>query len=237
MRIRDISEAEIRKFADIVVGIERLRNDDDVKNIVVDIANLLGADFALSYNWSSKLQKYGNGISWNIDADHIRRYENWFQHCDPVSDRLRDMRLAVVDQVLPYNKFVKTEFFNDFLKKDGLHFGVNLFVFDGRRELRDFRIWRTKSRKRFGERELGILGSLEPFMRRALTRVGDSAGLFTQREAEVASLVARGFKDRDIAKSLKISFTTVRTHIANSLAKHGLSNRAELAALIGRTSR
>jgi DNA-binding NarL/FixJ family response regulator len=55
------------------------------------------------------------------------------------------------------------------------------------------------------------------------------AGL-SEREAEVARLVARGFSDRQIADELFISPRTVNAHIRNLLTKTNRINRTELAA-------
>jgi len=52
----------------------------------------------------------------------------------------------------------------------------------------------------------------------------------TPREAEVASLVARGLTNRSIAGRLHLSVRTVDTHVDHVLTKLGFSNRAQLVA-------
>lgn len=51
----------------------------------------------------------------------------------------------------------------------------------------------------------------------------------TEREREIAGLVARGLESSDIAERLCIAAVTVRTHVQNCLRKLGLKNRVELA--------
>lgn len=51
----------------------------------------------------------------------------------------------------------------------------------------------------------------------------------TEREAEVLKLVAQGRTNAEIAKTLSIGVTTVRTHVGNLLSKLGFSNRTQLA--------
>jgi DNA-binding CsgD family transcriptional regulator/tetratricopeptide (TPR) repeat protein len=63
--------------------------------------------------------------------------------------------------------------------------------------------------------------------RRALTT---RFGGLTEREREVASLVARGRSNREIGEALVLGRRTVETHVANALAKIGGSSRRELAA-------
>src|SRR5207244_319420 len=53
--------------------------------------------------------------------------------------------------------------------------------------------------------------------------------LLTPREREVATLVARGLSNRDIAATLVISERTVEAHVGHALGKLGLSSRTQLA--------
>lgn len=51
----------------------------------------------------------------------------------------------------------------------------------------------------------------------------------TNREIDVLKQLARGQSNRDIANTLSISTTTVRTHVSSLLTKLGFSNRTQLA--------
>ncbi|HEY2507338.1 MAG TPA: LuxR C-terminal-related transcriptional regulator [Streptosporangiaceae bacterium] len=57
-----------------------------------------------------------------------------------------------------------------------------------------------------------------------------AASVLTTREQEIALLIARGLSNRGIAAELVISPATVARHVANILAKLGLSSRAQVAA-------
>ena len=52
----------------------------------------------------------------------------------------------------------------------------------------------------------------------------------TQREQEVARLVARGLTNREIAAALVLAAGTARVHVEHVLAKLDLHSRAQLAA-------
>lgn len=54
----------------------------------------------------------------------------------------------------------------------------------------------------------------------------------TDRELEIARLVARGYDNQHIANSLGISIRTVGTHITNILHKADVANRTQLARLV-----
>ena len=51
------------------------------------------------------------------------------------------------------------------------------------------------------------------------------------RETEVAQLVARGMRNRDIAAALGLTESTIKMHVGNILDKLNVNSRAELAAL------
>lgn len=61
-------------------------------------------------------------------------------------------------------------------------------------------------------------------MRRKMTPAGPQ---LTQREAEVLSLLARGFSVAGIARSIFVSDSTAKTHISKIYEKLGASNRAD----------
>jgi DNA-binding NarL/FixJ family response regulator len=64
----------------------------------------------------------------------------------------------------------------------------------------------------------------------AQSRLGTLERL-TPREREVLSLIARGLSNDDISEQLVLSPATVKTHINRTLAKLGLSSRAQLVVV------
>ena len=60
-------------------------------------------------------------------------------------------------------------------------------------------------------------------------------GALTDREREIAALVADGHTNRRIAAHLHLSTKTVETHVANIFGKLGVRSRAAVAATIART--
>jgi DNA-binding NarL/FixJ family response regulator len=64
-------------------------------------------------------------------------------------------------------------------------------------------------------------------------RIEQVLGL-TRREAEVLSLVARGYTNREIADALVISVKTASVHVSHILRKLDAPNRVEAAAIAHR---
>jgi DNA-binding NarL/FixJ family response regulator len=60
------------------------------------------------------------------------------------------------------------------------------------------------------------------------TQGGDDT--LTQREREVAGLIARGYTNRQIADALVVTPGTVANHVAHILTKLGVANRTQVAA-------
>jgi DNA-binding NarL/FixJ family response regulator len=60
------------------------------------------------------------------------------------------------------------------------------------------------------------------------------AGALSSREREIADLVSGGATNPEIAQTLFLSRKTIERHVSHILAKLGVRNRAELAALLAR---
>jgi DNA-binding CsgD family transcriptional regulator len=80
-----------------------------------------------------------------------------------------------------------------------------------------------------GAAELGM----EPLRRRAadaLAALKAGPSLLTDRELEIASMVAEGLTNKEIATRLRLSVRTAENHVLNVMNKLGLDNRAAVAA-------
>jgi len=70
----------------------------------------------------------------------------------------------------------------------------------------------------------------------ALRQASESLPL-TDREREIATLVATGLSSRAVAERLTVSVRTVEGHIYRAMAKTGAGNREELLAMVSRTQK
>jgi DNA-binding NarL/FixJ family response regulator len=70
-------------------------------------------------------------------------------------------------------------------------------------------------------------GVLEDLLRRGVERDA-AAGVLTPRESQLAALVARGLRNREIGDQLGISEGTVKIHLHRIYEKIGVANRVEL---------
>ncbi len=206
---------------------------------------LLDAQHYASYVWDFASHRFDKGVRINMDPANLARYEAHFQYHDPITFAMQRHRTAVrATDVLPQASLMRTEFFNDVLARDGLHWGVNLYAWSGDRNIGDMRIWRDRRRANFSADDVRLLDLVRPALVAALKRCGgesptadvdppDATAALSPREAEVARLAAVGLSDKAIARRLGISVATVRTHLDHAFRKVDVTNRVALARKIG----
>ncbi len=208
------------------------------------LLDLLKADYYASYVWDEAANRFGGRVTLNMDDDNLRSYEAYYQYHDPITFALQARRVpTLVTQVMPQRELMHTEFFNDFLARDGLHWGVNAYSYVDGRNIGDLRIWRGKSRDNFDAHTLDLLRLIEPAFTGALQRASLRARLsaapdphaeLSPRELAVAKMVGEGLTDKQIAHHLGVELSTVRTYLKRAFDKLGVQRRGGVAAAIGR---
>ena len=207
------------------------------------LMELLQADFFASYVWNDSENKFDEGISINMDAANLGTYDAYYQFHDPITFELQRRRVpTLVTQVMPQRDLMRTEFFNDFLARDGLHWGVNVYSNVNGRNVGDLRIWRRHNRSNFDRHTLELLNLIEPAFSKALRQSAEidtpvydkyeGISTLSARERAVAQCVIQGLTDKEIAVRLAIELSTVRTYLKRIFSKLGLNRRSGLAAAL-----
>lgn len=153
--------------------IERLNAPQDAtslrRELGEDLLRLLHADQFASYVWNPERRVFEQAVFLNMSADNLARYESYYQYRDPITPHLQRRRRATpVQTVMPQTSLEKTEFFNDFLARDGLHHGINVYAWDAKRNTGDLRIWRRRGRREFDARDITLLEFIKPHFRNAM---------------------------------------------------------------------
>lgn len=228
-----------------------------------ELLKLLRADYFASFTWSPDRHCFGDPVFINMDPGNLERYRQYYQFHNPISAKAQRFRRAIrVNEIVPQRELIQTEFFNDFLLADGLYYGVNLYVHEGDANLGDMRIWRSARRENFDDSDLQVLEIIKPHFCNAMRntlRMGAaehpklSGGVermepglsiewlrsvrgLTVRESQIALEIVQGRTDQEIATSMGVAFSTVRTHIRRVYEKLGVHNRTSLAHLIRASS-
>ena len=222
----------------------------------VQLLKLLRADYFASFVWNPNELRFGGYVFINMDPQNLERYSAYYQFHNPLTIKAQNVDRALrVSEILPQRDLVKTEFYSDFLARDGLYHGMNLYVHDGGVNIGDMRIWRNRRRENFDDSDLQVLEAIKPHFRNSMKNalrfgrvedrdVADGGKLMlpdrlsverirsiyglTAREAQIALEIAHGKTDHEIAEAIGVAFSTIRTHINHVYAKLGIRNRAAL---------
>ncbi len=249
----DLSQKEWRQLLSVIQHLNDSLDDQTIRRRAGRaLLDLLQADHFASYVWDEKEGVFNRPVFLNMSPDNLKLYQQYYQFHDPITFKMQPYRRAVsVNEVMRQRELVKTRFFNDFLAVDGLHYGINIYVYDnGNRNIGDFRIWRSRKRENFDRRELEILDMIAPHFRNAMRNIlfarhqasaldidevrqqlADQFGL-TPRELEVACAVLQGGSDKIICRALHMSLPTLRSHIQHLFDKLSVNSRTEFCSKV-----
>jgi len=171
--LKNLKANEVKLLFRIFEKFSRSQDRDTLRNeISEDLLRLLKADFLASFIWNQDQKVFEHVVALNMTPANLARYDRYYQFHDPITPSLQKRRRAtLVCEVMPQKELEKTEFFNDFLMKDGLHHGINVYAYDGDLNIGDLRIWRTRNRPDFGKHEAALLDVILPPFRNALRNV------------------------------------------------------------------
>jgi len=242
-----VTAAESRVLARIFGLLSEDMAERDVREAVGhDLLELLEADYYASFVWQDATQRFENAVFLNMNAKNLANYDSYFQYHDPITFKLQAQRQAtLVTQVMPQRDLMRTEFFNDFLARDGLHWGVNAYSFVGQRNIGDIRIWRGRRCENFDGHTLELLRLIEPAFTGALARAAGEPSVadasergptlsLSVRELEIARMIADDLSDKEIGYRLGVEVSTIRTHIKRIFAKLGVRRRSGVASMLSR---
>jgi DNA-binding CsgD family transcriptional regulator len=239
-----VSAAESRVLARISGLLSEDMAEREVRETIGHhLLELLQADYYASFVWQEPTKTFDRAVFLNMDPKNLASYDTYFQYHDPITFKLQARREAtLVTQVMPQRELMRTEFFNDFLARDGLHWGVNAYSFAGDRNIGDVRIWRGRHRDNFDVHTLELLRLIEPAFTGALVRAGGGTAegrrspllSLSVREFEIARLVAEDLSDKEIAYRLELEVSTVRTYLKRIFEKLDVRRRSGVAGLLAK---
>ncbi len=246
----NLTTRELAILSEIFALMAESTNEELMRaSLGVHLLELLRGDYFGSYVWDENDATFARRTAINLSDDNLSDYETYYQHRDTVTPKLQSHHVAVrVSDVIGQRKLVRTELFNDFLRQDGLYWGLNVYAWVGGRNLGDLRVWRARGQDDFSDHELGLLELIRPAFSAALNRIQitsrtlaiendlkqpiDVLLALSKREREVVMLVVDGLSDKEIARQLNVSYTTVRTHLDRAYEKLGVGNRLKLARML-----
>ena len=129
--LRNLRPHEVKLLFRIIQQLSTVGDQYTVrKEVSEDLLRLLKSDFVASYVWNQDRQIFEHCVFLNMNPANLARYESYYQFHDPITYSLQKRRRAtLVCEVMPQNQLERTEFFNDFLMKDGCRLSTLLTPF------------------------------------------------------------------------------------------------------------
>jgi DNA-binding CsgD family transcriptional regulator len=248
-----LSTAQTRALGDVMRLLAQATDADTLRNdLALPMLDLLRADNYVSFTWDTAQQRFARVKAMNMSPENLRSWDEYYRFIDPLTFPMMARRHpTLATQILCQQDLSRTEFFNDFLRRDRMHWGVNVYVFADGECTGDMRIWRRRERGNFDANEIEVLRLVEPAFAAALARFRWEAtpaasanahegvsellqrkSALSQREAEAAALIVSGCPDKLIAKRMGVGLPTVRFHLTNAFRKLRVDNRTQLAARV-----
>lgn len=178
-----------------------------------------------------------------------RDYERLYRDLDPLSPRALadgDATVVGVEDAGGLETFAETRFAREYLAPLRLGAVTSIFLRDERRIVAVITLVRRLGEAGPSRAQLQFLRRSQPLLEAAHLVAQRSAtddprellrtGGLTEREIEVALLVASGARNEEIARTLTVTEATVKTHLHRIFAKLGVRSRTQLALQLGPTA-
>lgn len=156
----------------------------------------------------------------------------------------QDVRVYRDSDIISQDKIEASRIFREWGSQFGMKYVCGNVIRDEYHRFADFTLIRSEQFGDFTDDELTVLDTLTealeawftafhaksgaPTPAEAKCRDSLSSAKLTHRESEIAVLIVKGLSTKEISDQLNISYSTVRTHIANIYQKCGVSSRVQL---------
>lgn len=231
-----LNSSQVDKTAELLRTMSSVEPCHDVfERVGHTVLDVVGADlFSIYYRKSGSGKKMACAAQLNHDPGLIDGYDTYFHTLDPLHNRMYKHKTPVVaSSVMPTADLTRTEFYNDFLKPNGMLFGMNIYFHPNDEYIGDIRVWRSPGREDFSPEDGKFLQLLGPLFSEKVQQFAQPRTMapeipLTPREQDVFDLLCRGASDKEIIRSLSISMSTTRTHVNRILEKTGCASRSHL---------
>jgi len=111
-------------------------------------------DFYLSRGQNNELD-WENGVSRGLELENLLEYAQYFCQLDP---HLQGIALGlpafVTEQIVPFQHFVNSEFYNDFFKQHSIHYQLTMSLLSGKSLLGALSFMRPKNATNFSSQDI-----------------------------------------------------------------------------------
>jgi hypothetical protein len=115
-------------------------------DVTSDLQQSLSMDFIGTTLWNPACCRYENAMCIGRGMEMARAFMEEFQGCDPISPRLRYRKGPTpIYSVISRNELERTRYFHEFLRVYRTPDGIDLHLYDGARNVGDFRFGARKA--------------------------------------------------------------------------------------------
>jgi len=192
-------------------------------------------------------------IIFNISDKALREYEEYYYKIDDIRKISFDNPQPIQSsELMNYEEWTNTEYFNDFLAKYNLYYSCGIDIHFGKKLLGTISLFREEKEPDFKLNDLIYLELIRKHSANQLSKLIEIKKLknikfldqnkmiikcsnkyeLTSREQEVLELIVSGKSNNEIAEELFISINTVKKHLTHIFKKTEVKNRTELTSVI-----
>jgi DNA-binding CsgD family transcriptional regulator len=219
---------------------------DELRNVVLGLLEKIfktdKGNFFLTH--SSGQLILDNVVKLAIEDKAINKYREYYYRLDPFFKRLilPSPIILTTEQLISYFDFEKSEYYNDFLKLQSIHYQMTISLRSTRQTLGLVALFRSRNEVNFSLQEKKKAELMAPYLASALEKtvvlkptnpilpLTQSLKRFgiSQRELDIIHLLCQGLENSEIANKLYISRYTVENHLKSIYEKLAIRNRTEL---------
>lgn len=181
-------------------------------------------------------------VTYNVDPSYHRLYVKDLHRLDPLHPRHfagpRE-RVVTLSDALPAARRLESEYFHAFIAPQGIRDIIEIFFRHDERIVAGISLLKYGPNAAVDSGDLKLVRTVHPLIEDYLGAVlavapGGSVSAevqryaLTDREQVTLSLVQEGLSNKEIARRLGITVSTVKTHIRSILTKTGTTRRATL---------
>ena len=216
--------------------------DEAWTSVVGRLMRLLGGD-CIALHPTPRPTQPDVAVRVDSDPDYIRHFNAYFHTLWPIRPLLPQLQAGsvFVDRMLiPDAEYIRTEFYNDYVRPQDRHSGLSWVNFDDGQFGAHLSVWRSRRRPDWWAGEMDVLRRLGPHLGRALQLrarlpAEDEPGeagepVLTPREMDCLGHVARGASSKRVAQQLGLSAHTVNEYVESAMRKLGAATRTEAVA-------
>ncbi len=144
---------------------------EDLLHAMESVFRIDSANFFLSNSRLREIDITG-AVSLDIDRHYLEQYLRHYYRYDPFQIELHSMKvISKTEEVCPYSRWVKLEYYNDFLQPQKIHHELVIYLRSGAKLFGVIALFRSRRRSNFSQREVLKSHIIAPHLTTALENI------------------------------------------------------------------